>query len=149
MITKIMTWQTFKRRFNPAICGFQTSIFGCWNTISPTLQSLGFNETTFEIDCRENPRRSVDIWSRSQTEEYEAIVYYKWRSRDGATDFLSIYYLLSERARLAMPQPLHLACSCGSAREIGASLAADAERRRFYTDQFIAEHDGCVKLPVF
>ena len=91
-----MTWQTFKKKFNPKMYGRADSVFGTISTIDSTMQDQGFKSMTIlDIDEEYNykPPKPIDIVKdKVDVYKYSYVVYYVWRHRDFTGKGLDIYY---------------------------------------------------------
>ncbi len=102
---KIMSWQTFKKKYNPPIYTYQDGTLGIVYSVEPTMRKAGFGEESFPtrvgsicpsfgIDEDEGTFKQQLIKYLKDNPFYkdiELVVYHVWNQRDGHTKEMSIY----------------------------------------------------------
>lgn len=91
----IMTWATFKNKFNPTAYYREDSVFGKV-TVEPTMMGNGFKRMNIQdIDELYNykpPKPLEIVKDQIDVYKYSYVVYYVWKHRDFHGTSIDIFY---------------------------------------------------------
>jgi len=88
----IMTWQTYKRKFNPDKYQI-TDYIGSFLIVHPTMIKSGFGVKQIKnVDELGKPLDIVKENCDDLIKKYELIVYYKWNYRDSSNSEIDVYF---------------------------------------------------------
>ncbi len=87
----IMTWNTYRKKFNPTLKSVSDSSLGTKSVIEPTMRSVGFTvETLYDVSEDIKPidivKDNIDIYSKTY------IVYHPFKYRDGSGKGIFLFY---------------------------------------------------------
>jgi hypothetical protein len=89
---ELMTWQTYKKKYNPKMYALHDSI-GSVLKVSPTMKESGFTCISLtEIDEERSMKELVIDELNNLGLNINLAVYYKWRCRSGLYFNIDIYF---------------------------------------------------------
>lgn len=97
---KIITWATYKKKFNPKGYYVQDSTLGFVSSIKPTMLSAGFKYTDFELATGSDAKEINGTYKQIINNNMEFflkngvtdIVYHVWAHSRGYCKYLEVYY---------------------------------------------------------